>query len=93
MRSSVPSASTSSAGACASPTPDSSARSSEAQEGRRAVVDVEEDEELVVATLQLGERVALVRYVSKGAYVLREQRPNDLVLRLPREALALRATG
>lgn len=54
---------------------------------------VEEDEELVVATLQLGERVALVRYVSKGAYVLREQRPNDLVLRLPREALALRATG
>ena len=54
---------------------------------------IEDDVELLVAGLELGERVARVRYVVRGMLFQREHRPRDLVLRLPREHVALRAAS
>lgn len=56
-----------------------------------AVVDG--DDELLVAGLELGERVARVRFAHRGELFRREHRPRDLVLCVPREHLALRAAG
>lgn len=49
------------------------------------------DVELLVAGLELGERVARVRFLHRGELFQREHRPRDLVLCLPREDIALRA--
>lgn len=51
------------------------------------------DDELLVTGLELGERVARVRFAWQGLRFQREHRPRDLVLRTPREDLLLRAAS